>query len=61
VGGEESHAFIDQSLAYHTARTQARLQSEYRVLAGLNHYQTVEPLLDPESSLTASILAFVGR
>jgi arylformamidase len=61
VGGEESPAFIDQSLAYHTARTRARLQSEYRILAGLNHYQTVDPLLDPESSLTASILAFIGR
>ncbi len=61
VGGDESPAFIEQSLAYHTARTQAQLPSEYHVLAGQNHYQIVDPLQDPESSLTASILAFIRR
>ena len=61
VGGEESPALIRQSLAYHTARTQARLQSEYDLLEGLNHYQAIVPLLDPESSLTARIVAFIRR
>lgn len=61
VGGDESPAFIGQSLDYHAARTQAGLCSEFHLLEGLNHFQAVDPLVDPESPLTARILAFIRR
>jgi arylformamidase len=61
VGGEESPALLKQSLDYHAARTEAGLKSEFYLLDGLNHYQAVDPLVDPESAFTARIVAFMRR
>jgi arylformamidase len=61
VGGDESNAFLAQSLDYLGAWQEAGLAGEYRPQPGRNHYEAIYELADPQSPLTRIIVEFIRR
>jgi len=60
VGGLESDEFKRQSrLIAEAWRTQA--QTRYEEIAGLNHFTVIEPLADPQSTMTARVVELARR
>jgi arylformamidase len=59
VGGDESDALIGQSQRYHAAWTEAGLDGEYFLQPGINHYESVYGLADPDSPLSRKVADFV--
>jgi arylformamidase len=59
VGGDESDALIGQSQRYHAAWTEAGLDGEYFLQPGINHYESVYGLADPESPLSRKVANFI--
>jgi arylformamidase len=59
VGGDESAAFLSQSLDYLAAWKSAGLYGEYFPQPGCNHYEAVYGFADPSSSLARATAAFV--
>ncbi len=61
VGGDESNAFLAQSLDYLGAWQEAGLAGEYLPQPGRNHYEAIYGLADPQSPLTGIIVEFIRR
>jgi arylformamidase len=61
VGGDESNAFLAQSLDYLGAWQAAGLAGEYLSQPGRNHYDAIYGLADPQSTLARSIVEFIRR
>jgi len=61
VGGNESSAFLAQTRDYLAAWHAAGLEGEYLPQSGLNHYEAIFGLADPESALARGIVEFVRR
>ena len=61
VGGDESNAFLSQSLDYLGAWRAAGLAGEYLPQPGRNHYDAICGLGDPQSPLTRIIVDFIRR
>lgn len=50
---------IGQSQRYHAAWTEAGLDGEYFLQPGINHYESVYGLADPESQLSRKVADFI--
>jgi arylformamidase len=61
VGGDESNAFLAQSLDYLAAWQAAGLAGEYVPQPGRNHYDAIYGLADPQSALARIIARFIRR
>jgi arylformamidase len=61
VGGDESNAFLAQSLDYLAAWQAAGLAGEYVPQPGRNHYDAIYDLADPQSALARIIARFIRR
>jgi arylformamidase len=61
VGGDESTAFLSQSLNYLAAWRDAGLDGEYVAQPGLNHYEAVYGFGDHESPLARATADFIRR
>jgi arylformamidase len=59
VGSLESDALIGQSQRYHAAWREAGLDGEYLLQPGINHYEAVYGLADPESPLARKLADFI--
>jgi arylformamidase len=61
VGGDESTAFLSQSLNYLAAWRDAGLDGDYVAQPGLNHYEAVYGFGDHESPLARATADFIRR
>jgi len=61
VGGLETSAFRQQSLAMAEAWRQAGAQTRYEEIAGTNHFTVLDPLVDPESAMVGRIAELANR
>jgi arylformamidase len=61
VGGDESNAFLAQSLDFLGAWQAAGLAGEYFPQPGRNHYDAIYGLGDPHSALARALVDFIRR
>jgi arylformamidase len=60
VGGAESSEFLRQSQAI-TAAWQPHAETRYEAIAGKNHFDVIDALADPDSSMTGRVVELARR
>jgi arylformamidase len=61
VGGAESSEFVRQSRDMAEAWRQSEAETRYETVPGANHFTVIEPLADPQSSMTKRLAELSAR
>jgi arylformamidase len=60
VGAQESSEFLRQSRTIAETWRQGMAMTRYEEIAGANHFTVVDPLADPDSTMTARVAALAN-
>ena len=61
VGGNESSEFLRQSRSIADAWAKRGIETRYEAVPGADHFTVIDPLRDPQSAMTARVVALAGR
>ena len=61
VGGNESSEFLRQSKIIADAWAKRGIETRYEAVPGADHFTVIDPLRDPQSAMTARVVALAGR